>query len=186
MTAAITANTEDQVFDTLWGFVSSLFDPSLAGQVFKGYQNMTATPTGTYAVVSSGVKTRLDQGDRDYDPTNGLMLVTRHTQYYYQIDCYGPSAPDWADIIAVAWNSPWSCGQLNGTGLNAPTTKATLQSLYADEPQQITIVNAENNYEQRFMVKLYLQVNPIVSLPQDFFTAPPAVIIKPPADLNPV
>lgn len=185
MTATL-ANTEDQIFDTVWGLVSSLFDPSLAGQILKGNQNQTATPLGTYAVIQPGIKIRQDQGDRDYDPVALLQNVTRHTQYAYQVDCYGPSAPDWADIIAIAWRSLWACDQLNGQGANAPTTKAAIQPLYADEPQQLNIVNGEQQYEQRYMVKLYLQANQVVGLPQDFFSTPPGVTIKPPADSAPV
>jgi hypothetical protein len=186
MSGAVLSPTEDQIFDTVWGFVSSLFDPSLAGQILKSNQNLTSTPQGTYAVVQPSVKVRLDQGDRDYDPVALLQNVTRHTQYSYQVDCYGPSAPDWADIISSAWRSMWACDQLNGNGADAPTTKAAIQPLYADEPQQLTIVNGEFEYEQRFMVKLYLQANQVVGLPQDFFTNPPPVVVEsPPADYLP-
>jgi hypothetical protein len=77
----------------------------------------------------------------------------------------------------------WACDYFAGL-LATPTPGAPLPAtpLYADEPQQLNIVNGEMQYEQRFLCKLYLQANQIASLPQDFFTDTPAVTIEPPAD----
>lgn len=171
---------EDQIFDTLWGFVTSLFPADQASQVFKMAQNLTPTPGGTYVVLQPGVIERQDQGSRWYDSANSLQLQKRSTRYSYQVDTYGPSAPDRANLIAIAWRSKWACQQLAATGLAAPITP-----LYADEPQQLTIVNGEAEYEQRFNFRLYLQVNQIVSLPQDFFTSASQGAVNPPVDLTP-
>lgn len=175
MTAAVLSISEDRLFDTVWGFITSLLDPSVAGNVFKGFQNMTATPLANYVVISPGVKERLDQGTRDYDVVNGLVLIGRHTKYTYQVDCYGPLGPDWADTIAVAWRSPWACEQL------ALVAGQPVTPLYADEPQQLNVVNAELQYEQRYMLRLVLQTNQVVALPQDFFNSA-TLTIDPPAD----
>jgi hypothetical protein len=178
MTATLTP-TEDQTFDAVWAVVSSLFDPTLQQYVFKGFQNMTATPAGvSYVVIQSGVVVRQNQGARSYDPVNGLQLVERGTTYSYQVDCYGPAGPDYANIIAIAWRSPWACDAMGAQAVDGPPLG---QPLYADEPQQLNIVNGENMYEQRFMLKLYVDVNQVVALPQDFFTAV-HTIVEPPAD----
>jgi hypothetical protein len=178
MTAVLTP-TEDQVFDAVWQALTSVFPAPFAASVFKGFQNMTATPTGTYVVIQPGIVERQNQVDHDYDPVNGLILENRHSTYSYQIDCYGPSAPDNANIIAIAWRSFYMA---NYTADNA----LPFQVLYADEPQQLNFSNGEMQYEQRFMSKIYLQVNQTVSLPQDFFTVPSPVSIKTPADMLPV
>ena len=175
MSSAIVSPSEDEMFDALWGFISGLFDPSLAAQFIKGYQNLTSTPLGTYCVISPGVLVRLNQGQRSYDASGSLLNVQRNSDYYYQVDCYGPQGPDWANIISAAWNSLYSTIVL----ADAPITP-----LYADEPQQLNIVNGELQYEQRYMTKLHLQTNQIVGLPQLFFTeVDPSVY--PPADLPP-
>lgn len=173
--SAVLTPSENQIFDALWSFVSSLFDTSVQANIFKGFQNMTSTPLGSYIVISPGVKVRQDQGDRTYNPTGGLVLNARHTTYSYQVDCYGPDGPDYADIVAIAWRTMYACDALAATSITP---------LYADEPTQLNIVNGELQYEQRFMCKLYLQADQVVSLPQDFFTTPPAVVIEPPADCN--
>lgn len=178
--AAILAPSEDTLFDAVWGFVSQLFPSPAQPYVFKGFQNMTSTPPGvTYVVISPGTKERTNQLERDYDAVNGLSLNTRRTIYSYQVDCYGPSGPDYADTISIAWRTLWACDYFAGNNLT-PTPGAPLPvtPLYADEPNQLNIANGENQYEQRFTCKLYLQANQIVSLPQDFFTvAPPVVLV---------
>lgn len=161
---------EDAVFNGLWLWLVQLLNVSDQVNVFKSHPNMTATPTGTYAVIQPGVKLRQNQGTRSYDAVNGFQIVERSTTYCYQVDCYGTLAPDWADTFAVAWRSLWGCDNNPGTALFTP--------LYADEPVQLNFVNGEQNYEQRFMIKLYAQVNQTISLPQDFFTqVPPTTLI---------
>ncbi len=188
--AQLVSPGEDQIFDTVWGFLACLFDPTLSAQIVKANQNFTPTPLGTYAIIQPGVKVRTDQGVRTYalnagSTTQGLQNVSRGTQYYYQVDCYGPAAPDWADTIAIAWRSLWACDYFNsGVDQNGVSLKASVVPLYADEPQQLTIVNAEMQYEQRFMLRLYLQAHQVVGLVQPFFTVPPDVVLEPPVDLQ--
>lgn len=183
---ATIALPENAVFDALWAWVADVTAVQLPGvdapgdQVFKGFQNSTATATGDYVVLSPGVKLRQDQGRRSYapdtlDPLTGVVNVARHTTYSYQVDCYGQLGADVADIIAIAWRSLWGCDKLEG---------AAITPLYADEPVQLNIVNSENIYEQRFMLKLYAQVNQIIGLPQDFFNTV-EVHVEPPVDLWP-
>jgi hypothetical protein len=102
---AVLAPTEDQTFDAVWGWIASLFDPSIAPQIFKGYQNLTATPYGTYIVISPGVKERFNQGSRTYNTVAGTVTQLRATNYSWQVDVYGPQATDWADMISIAWRT---------------------------------------------------------------------------------
>jgi hypothetical protein len=164
--AATLTPTEDQIFNAVWSLIAQYFATPDQANIFKGFQNWTTQPVGTYAVISPGVMVRQDQASRDYDPTNGLVKIVRHSTYSYQVDCYGPLGADWANTIAIGWRSPWSCDN------NA--APAVFTPLYADEPQQLNVINGSLVFEQRFLTKLYLQVNQTVSLPQDFFSTPPA------------
>jgi hypothetical protein len=159
--------TEDIVFNAVWNWLAQLLDTGSQQNLFKSHPNMTATPLGTYAVVQPGVALRQNQGVRTYDPVTLKQNVERSTTYYYQVDCYGTSAPDWANTFTIAWRSLWGCDNSPKPGIFVP--------LYADEPVQLNFDNGEQNYEQRFMTKLYAQVNQIVGLPQDFFTQVPPV-----------
>lgn len=164
MSATLTPS-EDTIFGAVYDLVASYFDASVAARIFKGFQNLTATPTGSYIVISPGLNVRQNQLERGYDADAGTQVLTRRTTYSYQIDCYGPNAPDWANTIAIAWAGLWSYDN-NGAPL-------VFTPLYADEPQQLNLVNGELSYEQRFMLRAFLQVNQQVGLPQDFFTDAP-------------
>ena len=185
MAAATITPSEDTVFDAVWGWVASLFDVSVTPNIFKGFQNITSTPLGSYIVLSPGVAVRQDQIRRTYDSTNGLSLNQRNTTYAYQVDCYGPSGPDFANIVAVAWRTMAACDYFDGSFNNPPTATLPVTPLYADEPNQLNAVNGELVYEQRFMCRLFLQVNQIVALPQDFFVGPVPIDVEIPADLLP-
>lgn len=182
--ATTLAPTEDQVFNDLWDWINSLFigivDPitNAPYNVFKGFQNNTATSLGSYVIVSPGVNMRQDSLRHDYDSVTGKVFNRRHTTYSYQVDCFGPAGPDNATIVSIAWRTMTACDALEGKAITP---------LYADEPTQLNIVNGENMYEQRFSLKLYAQINQTVTQDQDFFGGPvPIVVEAPPADLLPV
>ena len=129
---------------------------------------------------------RQNQNRRDYDATALVMNVERDTVYSYQIDCYGPTGPDLADTIAIAWVSLWACDYFAGNSATPPPgAPLPVTPLYADDPQQLNIVNGELQYEQRYMIKLYAQVNQVAALPQDFFTDAPIVDVTVPANYLP-
>lgn len=163
MAAATVSPTEDQVFDAVWAWLAAVFDlPDTTDQIVKGYQNLVAVPPGTYVVVSPGIMERQDFSRNRYDPATETVTEEAHSTYSYQVDCYGADGPNWASIIAVAWRTMW--------GVDAMGASPVFTPLYADAPQQLNIVNSEGQFEQRFMVKLFGQVNQIVSLPQQFFS----------------
>lgn len=168
MPAATLTPTEDQTFDALFGWIVKALDlPDNTQQIVKGFQNLVASPTGSYIVVSPGILQRQDFGQRRFEPgpdpdtTTGIIVQQAHLTYSYQVDCYGPLGPTWASILSVAWRTHW--------GVDAMTPKV-LTPLYADAPQQLNIVNSEGQFEQRFMIRLFGQVNQDVALPQDYFT----------------
>lgn len=170
--SAVTTLTpsEDVAFAGVWQLLALLLSTPDQANLFKSNPNMAATPVGTYAVIQPGVAVRQNQGVRTYDLVKHFQIIERSTTYYYQVDCYGPLAPDWANTFTIAWRSLWACD-------NNPTPDV-FTPLYADEPVQLNFANGEQLYEQRFMTKLYLQLNQTVSLPQDFFTdVPPTTLI---------
>ena len=196
--------TEDQIFQAVWVWLTSANPNGPApARVFKGFQNLTPTPAdnnlgdpelATYAVLSPGVMVRSNQGLRTYDAANQQVVVSRGTTYSYQLDCYGPRGPDWANTVAVAWNSApaaeWFLLNSPTPPIPAPAALPVMAPLYADEPAQMNILNGERQFEQRFMARLYVYVTQSLGLPQDTFNGPTTpdtwpVQINVPADLLP-
>lgn len=179
--AGVLSPTENQIFDDVWALLRAALDVAVVpdANIIKGFQNLITAPTGTYVVISPGVLTRQNAGLRSYDTTANTIIEGRHSTYAYQVDAFGPNAPDVANLLSLVWRSEWATDYVNTAGLH-------FQVLYADEPKQLNIANSENMYEQRFMSMLYLQVNQTVTLPQAFANIPPAVVISPPADDAPL
>lgn len=158
---AVLTPTEDQVFDALFGWIANTLGlPDNTDQIIKGFQNLAATPLGSYIVISPGILQRQDFGRRAYVPAAGGLDLIAHNTYSYQIDCYGPRSAERASIIAGAWRTMWGVDTMQS---------AALVPLYADSAQQLNIVNAEGQFEQRFMVRLFGQVNQTIRVSQDYF-----------------
>lgn len=159
--SAVLFPTEDQVFDALFGWIASALGlPDDTDQIVKGFQNLVATPLASPVVISPGILQRQDFGRQAHEPVVGKLDLLGHNTYSYQIDCYGPRGAERASIIAGAWRTIWGVDNMRSTALIP---------LYADDPQQRNIVNAEGQFEQRFMVRLYGQVNQTIRVPQDYF-----------------
>lgn len=162
MAAATLVPTEDQTFDALFGWVALVLDlPNNTDRIIKGFQNQVAAPTGSYIVISPGIIQRQDFGRKRYDGDNDRVDQEAHITYSYQVDCYGASGPTWASVLSVAWRTMW--------GVDHMVEPVRITPLYADAPQQLNIVNSEGQFEQRFMIRLFGQVNQVVGLAQDFF-----------------
>lgn len=161
MTATLSP-TENQTFDSMFGFIAAVFQlPDDSPQVVKGFQNLVSNPIGTYAVISPGLTVRQDFGRWDYDPAADTTTVVAHNTYSYQVDCYGADGATWASILAATWRTMWGATTLRD---------ASITPLYADAPQQLNIVNREGQFEQRWMIRLFAQVNQRITLPQQFFS----------------
>lgn len=153
--------TEDQVFDALFGWIAGALGlPDDTDQIVKGFQNLVAMPLASPVVISPGILQRQDFGRRVNEPAAGVLDLIAHNTYSYQVDCYGPRGAERASIIAGAWRTLWGVDNMRG---------AALVPLYADPAQQLNIVNAEGQFEQRFMVRLFGQVNQTIRVPQDYF-----------------
>ena len=46
-----------------------------------------------------------------------------------------------------------------------------MQPLYASDPKQTTLINAEQQYNNRWTMDFFAQFNPVVQVPQDFAAA---------------
>lgn len=75
-----------------------------------------------------------------------------------QLDCYGVASGDWAAMLATLLRTPYACDVLG----------PTVAPLFAKDPMQAALVNAEKQYERRWIVEANLQYNPVVSTPAQF------------------
>jgi hypothetical protein len=96
------------------------------------------------------------------------------TQLTAQVDWYGPNA--WANAQAVETTFRSSLGTQVIEGLNSQLT-----ALYCDSARQVGYVDGEQQWEDRWMSELTLQLNPTVLTLQEAATS--VVITLAPVDL---
>lgn len=150
----------DDVYTVIKTFIMAQLSLDTA-HVVKGFNNRVAMPAGPFVLMSNSRKKRLGTNQMswdmvDDDPTSIQLLQPQ--QLIVQLDCYGPAAGEWSDILTTLLRSEVGCDAL------APTC----QPLYADDPVRIPLTNAESQYEDRWKVDLTLQYNPVVSTDQQF------------------
>ena len=156
MTAAVSPSQTD-IFIALRAFILGLIDC----EVVRGLGNGVPMPSSPFIAMTELYQIRLSTNVASYhDPgdASGTRKVMAPTQYVIQIDCYGPDSSDWATILTTMLRDEYGVKKL------APAAAP----LHADDPKMITLVNGEENYEQRWMLTALFQFNPVVTVSQDF------------------
>lgn len=133
-----------------------LFGENLAdGSVIGAAINVDPeTGLGTWAVTPS-------QTVASQDMAAGVGRLMQPTKMTVQVDVHGPVSADNAQIISTILRDEY------GVNLFAPDVSG-VTPLYADDPRQGPYRNEQQQIENRWMVEVVLQINPIVTVPQQF------------------
>jgi hypothetical protein len=128
---------------------------------------LTGTPggVGTYTVSIS----QTVASETMYVGVRADLVATKWT---VQLDIHGPSAADNVRVIDTLFRSEVGTDAFTESGFD-------IAPLYCNEARQMpAFVNAEQQYEWRWSMDACMQVNPIVSTPQQFAdTLTPTVIV---------
>jgi len=139
--------TDTQIVAGLRNFLLNIIGSST--QIINGINNRTPMPVDDFIVINRINKIRL--ATNEYVYTNTQETITQSTQYCYQIDCYGDNGGEWSNLIQMLFRSDIACSFLS---------EFNIQPLYTDDPKEIVFINDESQYERRWMIAVYLQVNP--------------------------
>lgn len=129
--------------------------------VVQEFNNEVAMPVGPFVGMRMGTRKRLRTNKVTWDTANPAPTSLTHEQgmqVALQIDCYAPNSGDWAALLTTLFRDDVGCRAL------APTCAP----LYCDDGKRAPLEDAEQQYEDRWIVMLQLQYNPVVSTPQDF------------------
>jgi hypothetical protein len=178
MTVAATVSvTQDDIFGALGQFIDSLGltvpipqpPGTLPVEVIRLPVNRVATPRRGFIAMSPAAQVRLKTNEETYippaSPTEliaGAIDQLMATRIEVQLDCYGPTAGDWANILCNVLRSNYACGWF------ADNVSFDIAPLYADDPRQIPLVNGEDQYEERWILTAALQSNPVTNLSQQY------------------
>jgi hypothetical protein len=179
--------TESAALAVLRGFLLSVLPTGV--EVIRGQQNQTPLPAGpTWGEITPMVRRRLGTNVDFYDPQGVSRYIISPSELTVQTDFYGPSAGDYAQIIAALWRDRTATeycqaqtvtffletqsGELvvstSGTNIGS-TVPVNVAPLFAGECRQTPFVNDQAQYEYRWSTDLLMQINPTITVPQQYF-----------------
>jgi hypothetical protein len=163
---AITPNLQ-QAYAALAGFVITVLGVQDLNAV-QGLGNRVSMPGEGFILFQAVHRHRLATNLHTYDETDedpSTAAITESIELTVQIDCYGAQssdevvgAEDWANILSATLRDEYGCTAL------APV----LAPLYADDATMIPLTNAEEQYEERWMVTAAFEFDPTTTIPQQY------------------
>lgn len=150
----------DGLYQVLGDFIADTLGLD-AEHVVQGYPNRVPAPVGPYVLMTDVANKRLRTNVDTWDTTNPAPTTMQQEvgmNLSMQLDLYGPASGDWAVILTALLRDEVGCGAL------APS----VQPLYSTDPVRAPLTNAEEQYEDRWIITAELQYNPTVSTSQEF------------------
>jgi hypothetical protein len=153
--------TETAVLQSLRTFLLQILPTGT--EVVRGLQNRVAMPQGASVVMTPLIRTRLSTNTDTWSsaPDADTLSVYSSKQIDVQLDCYGPGSGDNAEVIFTLFRDQFAFAALTAGG-------ADIAPLFTTPPRQMTFINGEDQYEERWMTTVSIEMNPIVTVTQDF------------------
>ena len=150
--------TETDLTTALRGFLLSMLGDI---EVIKAQVNRVASPTGPYVEMTPMTAVGMSTNRQTFDPDAGTQGDSRSTSWACQLDFYGDGAFDNASLVATMVRSSYACTFLATYGFG-------MQPLYAGDPHQTSMINGEQQYEDRWTMDFTAQYNPTITTPMQF------------------
>ncbi|PVX61237.1 phage neck terminator protein [Paraburkholderia unamae] len=132
---------------------------TLFGAGIAAATTITATGTGTGGIGSYTVSPAQTVASETMAAGSKNMLQA--TKVTVQLDVHGPGSGDNAAIITTAFRDEYAVDSFSSSGFD-------VAPLYADEARQMPFLNENQQIEERWVVEVVMQTNPIVSVPQQY------------------
>lgn len=91
----------------------------------------------------------------------GTGSLTQKAECVMQVDVHGLNSESNAQIISTTFRDYYATNFFTNENPN-------IAPLYADNPEQRPFLNAEQQWEDRYVIEVHMQVNQTVVVPQDF------------------
>lgn len=153
--------TIDNVIDVLADFV----DP-ICGKAQQAQANRVPMPKDPFCILTplrfNRLSTTRDVSQDTGDPSTSAMGYTEVRQADIQVDIYGDGAGDRAIALETVFTSGYAYEKIKALD-------ERLAPLYSSAAIQAPMINAESQWQERYMLTLSLQAHITVSFPQDYF-----------------
>ncbi len=156
--------TEDQVFDALGTFLDAVLPAGVISE--RGQINRVPEPNiDNFVIMTSQGSNALATNESTWDGDVSTQLdEMQSTELRVQLDIHGSQSSDNAQIIKTLFRSAYACQFFTDTGL-------PLAPLYSGDGSRVPFVNGEDQWEDRWVLIVSLEVKPVVSYAQDFMGA---------------
>ena len=168
--------TEADVFTVLGNFLTQVLPTGVA--IVRGQVNRVPEPQGTNFVVMWPIlTTRLEYNTDTYDSTAQTKSMLQPIQMDIQLDVHGPASADNSQIITTLMRDDYGTQSFTDicTALGAGIE---VQPLYAGNRSQMPFMDGEQQVEERWIIQVSLQANPVVVIPQQSATAVSVKLIE--------
>src|ERR1700744_609838 len=116
MPATVTP-TADDICTAVSAFIQNQLGLDTA-HVVQGYGNRVSMPSGPFVLMTPIAKKRLGTNHLSWDeadPDPSTVQYLQPQQMTIQLDCYGPAASEWSDILSTLLRSEVGCDALAPT-----------------------------------------------------------------------
>ncbi|MDV2874481.1 LIC_12616 family protein [Phytobacter diazotrophicus] len=153
--------TVDNIIDTLADFIEPL-----CGTCQQAQANRAPMLKGQFCIITPLRFIRMSTTENIKQdtgiPSTSAMSYTEVRRADLQIDIYGDGAGDRANILETIFRSGYAWEAIKALD-------ARLSPLYSSDAIQAPMINAEDQWQERYTLTLSLQADITVTLPQDYF-----------------
>lgn len=152
------SRTQDMALTALRSFLLAVL-PS-GTEVVRGQDNRVPMPTsGDFVVMTPTQRKQMAQTVHSYNPAAPSAGIERSSTLTFQLDIYGPTAADNAQVVTTLLRDAYGVSHMAGSGF-AP--------LYAEDPMQMPLVTGEQQFIERWKVECLLHANVEITVPAEF------------------
>jgi hypothetical protein len=141
--------TETLALKTLGDFLKSI----IGAEIIRTPVNLAAMPKGGFIAMTP--KSFNDLSTPINKNTAFNQYITRPAQLVVQLDFYGSSSMDNANIVNASLRDNFAADFFTASGID-------LQTLYCGDAIQLPIVSGESQYIERWSMACNLQMNPMI------------------------
>ena len=143
----------DDVIDSIGSYIELFTSAS----IIRGNNNRTAMPDAPFVALTELRTTALNKPIEFYYDYYGV--INEHNRIDVRIDFYGWELSDVARSVHTSFRTIWAVDKF----------PKGIVPLMCSEPRKVPIINAEDQYEQRWYMEMSLQYNPYINVPQESF-----------------
>jgi hypothetical protein len=150
--------TVSLTIDDVIGAVATALEPFCPGaEIIQSQVNRVAMPLSPFVELTPIITSDLSVPAVVFDDTTQASDITGPKQIEIQIDFYGPDAGDQCNAVKTVIRSQAGYSLF----------PEAIRPLYSDNGVQSIMVSGEEQYVSRWTLRVQLQYNPVVSIPQD-------------------